>query len=105
MRGQLAVLAGIAAALFLPSLAQAAPPPNDAFAAAETLVGASGTVYGTTVDATTEPGEPASMPLNHSIWYAWTAPDYGTLDFNTAGTTYAWVFTGDALGALDLKIN
>ena len=46
-----------------------------------------------------------SMPLNHSIWYAWTAPDYGTFSFNTGGATYAWVFTGDALGALDLKIN
>src|SRR5919201_1326430 len=105
MRGQLAVLAAIAAALFLPSFAQAAPPPNDAFAAAETLSGPSGAVYGTTVDATTEAGEPGSMPRNHSIWYAWTAPGYGTLSFSTGGTTYAWIFTGDALGALDMKIN
>src|SRR5919198_4824851 len=105
MRGQFAVLAAIAAALFLPSLAQAAPPPNDAFVAAETLSGSSGTVYGTTVEATTEAGEPASMPRNHSIWYAWTAPGYGTFSFNTGGTTYAWIFTGDALGALDMKIN
>src|SRR5204863_6603988 len=52
-----------------------------------------------------EPGEPQSLALNHSIWYAWTAPDYGTLNFDTAGTTYAWVFTGGALDALDLKIN
>jgi hypothetical protein len=105
MRGQFAVLAAIAAALFLPSFAQAAPPPNDAFVAAETLSGSSGTVYGTTVDATTEAGEPASMPRNHSIWYAWTAPGYGTLSFSTGGTTYAWIFTGDAFGALDMKIN
>src|SRR5919198_935239 len=105
MRGQFAALAAIAAALFLPSLAQAAPPPNDAFVAAETLSGSSGTVYGTTVDPTTEAGEPPSMPRNHSIWYAWTAAGYGTFSFNTGGTTYAWIFTGDAFGALDMKIN
>jgi Cadherin-like domain/PKD domain len=105
MRGYLAILATIVGALVLPGFAHAAPPPNDAFAAAETISGPSGTVYGTTVEATTEAGEPPSMPLNHSIWYAWTAPGYGTFSFNTGGTTYAWVFTGDALGALDLKIN
>jgi hypothetical protein len=105
MRGQLAILAAVVAALVVPAFANAAPPPNDAFAAPETISGTSGTVYGTTVDATAEPGEPQSMPLNHSIWYAWTAPGYGTLSFNTGGTTYAWVFTGDTFGALDLKIN
>jgi hypothetical protein len=74
MRGQLAILATVVGALVLPAFAQAAAPPNDAFAAAETLSGPSGTVFGTTVDATAEAGEPRSMPLNHSIWYAWTAP-------------------------------
>jgi hypothetical protein len=105
MRGQLAVLAAFVAAFALPSIAEAAPPPNDAFATPEALSGPSGTVVGSTVDATTEAGEPPSMPLNHSIWYAWTAPAYGNFSFNTGGTTYAWIFTGDALGALDLKIN
>lgn len=105
MRGQLAILATVVGALVLPAFAQAAAPPNDAFAAAETLSGPSGTVFGTTIDATAEAREPTSMPLNHSIWYAWTAPGYGTLSFDTRGTTYAWVFTGDALDGLDLKIN
>ena len=104
MRGQLAVLAALVVAFALPSVAEAAPPPNDAFATPETLSGASGTVVGSTVDATTEAGEPPSMPLNHSIWYAWTAPAYGNFSFNTGGT-YAWIFTGDQLGALELKIN
>ena|SRR5436190_23947962 len=86
MRGHLAVSAALVVALVAPALAHAAPPANDAFASAETISGASGTVYGTTVDATSEPGEPQSLALNHSIWYAWTAPDYGTLNFDTAGT-------------------
>src|SRR3954470_16514985 len=105
MRGLLCALALVAAALFVPSLAHAAPPANDAFASAQVIAGASGTVTGTRAEATAEPGEPTPMPQSHSIWYAWTAPAYGTLTFDTGHTADAWVFTGDALGALSMKIN
>ncbi|MFL5925458.1 MAG: tandem-95 repeat protein [Gaiellaceae bacterium] len=105
MRGQLAVLAAVAAALVLPSLAAAAPPANDAYAQAEVVSGSSGTVSGTRAEATAEPGERPSMPQLHSIWYAWTAPAYGTLTFDTAGTASAWVFRGDDLATADMLIN
>jgi hypothetical protein len=74
MRGQLTVLAAVVAVLALPSLASAAPPANDAYAAAEVIAGPSGTVFGSRLEATAEPGERPSMPQLHSIWYAWTAP-------------------------------
>src|SRR3954468_3046120 len=105
MRGLLCALALVAAALFVPSLAHAAPPANDAFASAEVIAGVTGTVGGTRAEARAEPGEPTPMPQYHSIWYAWTAPAYGTLSFDTGGTAWAWVFTGDTLGALTMKIN
>lgn len=67
--------------------AQAAAPSNDSFAAATALVtGGSGTtqVYGTTVDATTEPGEPSHdpdgvTPTFSSIWYTYTPTANGNL--------------------------
>src|SRR3954468_5961149 len=105
MRGQLAVLAVVVAALALPSLAAAAPPSNDAYGAAEVIAGPSGTVFGSRVEATTEAGERPSMPQSHSIWYAWTAPAYGTLSFDTARTAWAWVFHGDDLATADMLIN
>jgi hypothetical protein len=105
MRGQLTVLAAVVAVLALPSLASAAPPANDAYAAAEVIAGPSGTVFGSRLEATAEPGERPSMPQLHSIWYAWTAPTYGTLSFDTAGTAWAWVFHGDDLATADMLIN
>lgn len=105
MRGLFCAAALVAAALFVPSLARAAAPANDAFASAEVIAGPSGTVTGTRDGATVEPGEPAPMPQYHSVWYAWTAPSYGTLSFDTAGTAWAWVFTGDTLDSVSMKIN
>src|SRR4051794_3575725 len=105
MRGQSAVLAALLAALVLPSLAAAAPPANDAYAAAELVEGPSGTVFGSRLEATTEPGERPSMPQLHSIWYAWTAPAYGTLTFDTSVTAWAWVFRGEDLATADMLIN
>jgi uncharacterized repeat protein (TIGR01451 family)/uncharacterized delta-60 repeat protein len=66
------------------------PPPNDNLASAQALVGAVGTVTGTNLYATAQPGEPAPYPGNPaqcSIWYLWTAPFTTTIDFNTRGST------------------
>src|SRR5205823_4375364 len=78
--------------------------PNDDFAAAEQIAGATGSVVGSRLDATVETSEPASMPLRHSIWYAWTATSYGYLNFDAVGA-WAWAFSGDALGNLTLLSN
>src|SRR5205823_7345594 len=55
------------------------PPANDMFAGAQALSGWSGTVTGTTVNATKEPGEPnhAANAGGHSIWYRWTPTSTG----------------------------
>jgi len=82
------------------------PPANDNFANAQTISGASGTVNGSNVFATVEPGEPgtaAGAPVRTSIWYNWTAPSNGTASFNTWGSNYDTVlavYTGAAVNAL-----
>ncbi len=79
-------------------------PPNDAFAAAAALSGATGTIRGTTIQATKEPGEPAHAGSGGaSIWYAWTAPASGTETLTTAGSGFDTVlaaYTGSSVGAL-----
>src|SRR3954453_5785650 len=104
MRGLFCAAVLVAAVLFVPSLARAAAPANDAFASPEVIAGVSGSVIGTRDGATAEPGEPASMPQYHSVWYAWTAPAYGTFSFDTAGTAWAWVFDGH-VDTTAMKIN
>lgn len=85
--------------------ARAAAPPNDDFAAAEALTGASGAVAGSNVGATREPGEPAHAgPGGASVWYRWTAPFSGRVEFDTCDgpsfdTTLA-IYAGGALGSL-----
>lgn len=83
-------------------------PPNDTFANAEPLAGATGRISGSNLRASGEPGEPnhagASVPIE-SVWYRWTAPADGTLSLDTYGssldTTLA-VYTGTAVDALTL---
>ena len=78
----------------------------DAFAGALSLAGANGTVFGSTVGATGEAGEPNhagnSGALN-SVWCTWTAPAAGTVTIDTTGsgfdTTLA-VNTGASVDAL-----
>ena len=62
----------------------AAPPPNDTFANALEITGDSGTVSGTTSEATAEPGEPAhfGFPAEKSVWYKWIAPRSGRVSFD-----------------------
>jgi hypothetical protein len=66
------------------------PPGNDDFANAYLISGRSGVTNGYTLGASKEPSEPshAGDVGGHSIWYRWTAPIAGPVDFNTAGSTF-----------------
>jgi len=81
-------------------------PANDNFANAITITGASGTIAGSNVGATVEPGEPTSevgAPVHTSIWYNWTAPASANVTFDTFGSDYDTVliaYTGAAVNAL-----
>lgn len=76
--------------------ALAAPPDNDNFSAATTILfpTATPTINGSTIEATPQSGEPAHTPDNpahHSIWYQWTAPGEGTpaiISFDTLGSSF-----------------
>lgn len=81
------------------------PPANDNFAAAEVISGQTGTVAGTTVSATRETGEPyhAGYYGVGSVWYLWTAPANGTMEFNTSGSVISnslAVYTGNQVTGL-----
>jgi hypothetical protein len=67
--------AAVAAVLALAGSASAAPPSNDDFAGRQVIAGL-GTVTGSNVDATRDPGEPSHAGYNdgQSIWFEWTAP-------------------------------
>lgn len=66
------------------------PPANDDFATAFAITGASGSTNSYTIGASKEPGEPAHAfdVGGHSVWYQWTAPMSGPIEFNTAGSTF-----------------
>jgi hypothetical protein len=82
------------------------PPPNDNFADAYTIAGASGTTTGYNISATSEIGEPPVLPNgngHNSVWWKWTAPANGMYSFNTFGSNYdtvLGVFTGSSLDTL-----
>lgn len=80
-------------------------PPNDSFASAAALSGASGSATGCNIGATKEPGEPdhAGNPGGKSVWWQWTAPASGLAAIDTTGSgfdTLLAVYTGDAVGVL-----
>ena len=93
----LLVCAGIAA-----GEAAAAAPANDQFADAVLLAGASGSANGTTVDATSETGEPSHYANGRSVWYRWIAPAAGSVTFETCGSNGSVldVYTGSAVSGL-----
>ena len=83
------------------------PPPNDDFASAQGITGASGSAGGNNAAATKEAGEPdhAANPGGKSVWYNWTALSSGAFQFTTIGSgfdTVLAVYTGSAVGALTL---
>src|SRR5437764_5152814 len=108
VRAQLVAVAVVAATLGICAPAEAAPPPNDAFAAAQVLP-TPASVAGTTVEATREAGEPNYDDLygvygQGTVWYSWTAPKtsrYRVADCGTANDSRIFVFTGSSLA--DLK--
>jgi hypothetical protein len=83
------------------------PPRNDDFAAACELFGTSGTTNGYTIGASKEPGEPAHAGDvgGRSVWYTWTAPANGPVDFNTASSSFdttLGVYVGDTVTNLSV---
>ncbi|HEX2118147.1 MAG TPA: PPC domain-containing protein, partial [Acidimicrobiales bacterium] len=72
------------------------PPPapvNDNLADAVTITGGEGSVHGSNVGATMEPGEPdhsgQEPPVNGaSVWWSWTAPATGEVTFSTEGSGF-----------------
>ncbi|HEY0548068.1 MAG TPA: Calx-beta domain-containing protein, partial [Verrucomicrobiae bacterium] len=88
----------------------AAQPVNDHFTNATIIVGPLGSVFGSTVNATQEPGEPVHWNFfqrpgasQHSAWYRWIAPATGFITFETGGSGYDTVlsaYTGTALSSL-----
>ena len=82
---------------------QVAPPENDGFADAAVLDGAAGNVDADLLAATVEPGEPAARRAVQSpagsIWYRWTAPAPGAVNFGTSGA-HVDVFQGESVATL-----
>jgi Ca2+-binding RTX toxin-like protein len=95
------------------TVALAAPPGNDNFAARTPLSGITGQIDGTNVEATGEAGEPVidsetsasdSSPIE-SVWYDWTTQVSGPATVNTCVSSYdtmVAVYTGDTVGGLTL---
>src|SRR5690242_8586379 len=86
-----------------------AQPANDNFASAEVIAGNFGTVTNDNTGATAELGEPnhAGLPPGLSVWYAWTAPQEGPVQFDTYGSdvlvdTVLGVYTGSNVAHLNL---
>ncbi|HEX8834334.1 MAG TPA: hypothetical protein VF719_09035, partial [Abditibacteriaceae bacterium] len=78
----------------------ATPPLNDNFAAAQLLSGNSGSIAGTTLDATREAGEPLhdASSVYGSVWYKWSPAANGT--FVIDGSGEGGIYTGSTVGAL-----
>jgi hypothetical protein len=81
---------------------------NDYLADAQTIDGASGSVTGSTTNATIELGEPdhsggCCNSGGHSVWYRWTAPADGSVFFDTQGSSFDTVmriYSGSSVGSL-----
>lgn len=83
------------------------PPGNDDFGAAHAIAGTSGQTNGYTIAASKQSGEPAHAydVGGKSVWYRWTAPTNGPVEFDTAGSTYDTtlaVYTNNVLTNLTL---
>lgn len=63
---------------------------RDRFAERESVTETSGTIGGSNIGATIEPGEPRHGRKlgGHSVWISWTAPASGVATFDTAGSDF-----------------
>jgi hypothetical protein len=82
-----------------------APPFNDNFSGAQTLLGGFTSVAGVNSYATKQAGEPnhAGNAGGHSVWYQWTAVDTKPVTIDTIGSTFdtlLGVYTGSSVSAL-----
>jgi hypothetical protein len=80
-------------------------PANDAFAAAQSISAGAGTLRSTNRGSTKQIGEPAHADDagGRSVWFQWTAPATGGVEFDTTGSafdTLLAVYTGRAVEAL-----
>ncbi len=78
---------------------------HDYFATSRTITGLSNSTGTKTSFATAESGEPshAGFTPSHSVWFNYTAPATGQIDFSTAGSnfdTLLAVYSGSSLNAL-----
>jgi len=78
---------------------------NDAFASATVLTGATNTVPGNNLVATTEPGEPClfTNASGNTLWYSWVAPAWARADLSSASasmTPLVAVYQGSSLADL-----
>lgn len=98
---------GLAAVFVIPSLSEAAAPPNDNFLDRQQLGSALPVALsGSNSEATAEvgePGHPGFVPAGHSIWFEWEAADTELITIGTCGSepaTILTVYTGSVLGSL-----
>ena len=83
-------------------------PLNDNFVTPRVISGPTGTLGGSTLLATVEPGEPNHAADSNgsggaSIWYRWKAPSTGRFYFQTFSSSFPTVlgvYTGSSVGAL-----
>src|SRR5581483_3676584 len=82
------------------------PPANDNFANRQQLSGANLLLDFDNLGATLEPGEPTSVePAAGTVWFTWTAPMTGRVQFSLPGHDFAAfvaVYAGNALTNLNL---
>lgn len=90
--------------------APASIPANDSFANASTitLTGSSGSVAGTNIQASKEPGEPnhAGSAGGRSVWWRFVAPASGRLTVTTLGSNFDTLlaaYTGTTVGSLTVQ--
>jgi hypothetical protein len=82
-----------------------APPLNDNFASAQTLLGGFASTVGFTPNATKQAGEPnhAGNAGGHSVWYQWTAVSTKSVTIDTLSSSFNTllaVYTGSSLSGL-----
>jgi hypothetical protein len=114
--GNIAVAAAISMALlgagpFTQVAEAAATPSNDVFANSQAIAMWNGSVAGTTVGASRQSGEPVSgsqfevLGDGPSVWYSWTAPADGLVQFDTYTISSEFVpavavYTGGSVSTL-----